>query len=128
MADINHVGIYVADLEAAKTFFEKYFGAHAGDRYHNPKKEFSSYMMSLGNGARLEIMSRPGLRRNDERGTIYGYAHVSISVGGKAEVDEITLKLVADGYKCIDGPRTTGDGYYESAVLDAEGNVIEITV
>lgn len=128
MAEINHVGIYVADLEAAKAFFEKYFGARAGDRYHNPKKEFSSYMLSLGNGARLEIMSRPGLRKLDGCSTSYGYAHVSVSVGSKAGVDEATRKLVADGYECIDGPRTTGDGYYESAVLDAEGNVIEITV
>lgn len=128
MVSLNHIGLYVSDIEASKTFFEKYFGAVSGERYHNPNKLFSSYMLSFGDGAKLEIMTKPNLSVIKGRTNNYGYAHISISVGSKENVDLTTQKLVADGYKNIDGPRTTGDGFYESTILDAEGNVIEITV
>lgn len=128
MISLNHIGLFVSDIEAARTFFEKYFGAVPSALYHNPRKSFSSYMLSLGDGAKLEIMTKPDLSEIKERTNNYGYAHISISVGSKENVDFTTQKLIADGYKNIDGPRTTGDGFYESAILDAEGNVIEITV
>lgn len=96
--------------------------------YHNPKKQFSSYMLSFDGDTKLEIMTRPDFIDNGSKNGRYGYAHVSISVGSKENVDEITRRLVADGYEHCDGPRTTGDGFYESAILDAEGNIIEITV
>lgn len=128
MAYLNHIGLYVNDIEGAKHFFEKYFYAKAGEKYHNPRKSFSSYLLSFGDGATLEIMTKPDLNTMTNRTNNYGYAHISMSVGSKEKVDELTKRLIADGYFNLDGPRTTGDGYYESAILDAEGNIIEITV
>lgn len=127
MPHLNHIGLYVEDIEEARRFFEKYFDAKAGGKYHNPRKSFSSYLLSFGDGAKLEIMTKPDLSVVKARTNNYGYAHISISVGSKENVDLTTQKLVADGYRNIDGPRTTGDGFYESTILDAEGNVIEIT-
>jgi len=128
MPHLNHIGLYVKDLEEAKRFFEKYFEAKAGEKYHNPRKSFSSYLLSFGDEAAVEIMSKPSLNSMTDRINNYGYAHISISVGSKEKVDELSKRLIDDGYSHLDGPRTTGDGYYESAILDAEGNVIEITV
>lgn len=128
MAYLNHIGLYVKDIEASKVFFEKYFGAKSGEKYHNERKSFSSYLMSFSDGATLEIMTKPNLNSMPDRTDNYGYAHISISVGSKETVNEITKCLADDGYIHLDGPRTTGDGYYESAFIDAEGNVIEITV
>ena len=128
MAHINHIGIYVKDIEASRLFFEKYFSAKAGEKYHNPRKSFSSYLLSFGDGSTLEIMTKPGLNSMSDRTNNYGYAHISMSVGSKEKVDELTRRLIDDGFSHFDGPRTTGDGYYESAILDAEGNIIEITV
>lgn len=127
MPHLNHIGLYVKDIEEARRFFEKYFDAKAGEKYHNLRKSFSSYLLSFGDGAKLEIMTKPDLSVVKARTNNYGYAHISIYVGSKENVDLTTQKLVADGYRNIDGPRTTGDGFYESAILDAEGNVIEIT-
>lgn len=127
MAHINHIGLYVQDLELEKQFFEKYFGASSGEMYHNPLKGFFSYMLSFGNGAQLEIMHREsfsGHHQNDK----FGYAHIAFSVGSKNNVDSITSKLKNDGFEVLDGPRTTGDGFYESSIADHEGNLIEITV
>lgn len=120
---INHIGLYVSDLEAAKTFFAKYFGATAGEMYQNPRKGFKSYMMELGNGSRLELMTRHGI----DGARALGDCHISMSVGGKAEVDSMAMRLKADGYEVVDGPRTTGDGYYECCIKGIDGNLIEIT-
>lgn len=128
MPHLNHIGLYVNDIEGAKHFFEKYFYAKAGEKYHNPRKSFSSYLLSFGNGATLEIMTKPDLNSISDRTNNYGYAHISMSVGSKEKVDELTKRLIDDGFSHVDGPRTTGDGYYESAILDEEGNIIEITV
>ena len=128
MAHLNHIGLYVNNIEEAKHFFEKYFDAKAGEKYHNPRKSFSSYLLSFDDGATLEIMTKPGLNSMTDRTNYYGYAHISLSVGSKEKVDGLTKRLIDDGYFHLDGPRTTGDGYYESAILDAEGNIIEITV
>jgi len=120
---INHIGLYVSDLEAAGTFFERYFGAEAGERYVNERKGFQSYMMALGGGARIELMTRSGINGSKALGD----CHISISVGGKATVDAMARRLSSDGYELLDGPRTTGDGYYECSVAGIDGNLIEIT-
>ena len=125
---IEHIAVYVRDLEVARAFFEKYFRAESGAMYHNPLTGFRSYFLSFEGGARLELMSRPEVTdgRADPFGC--GYAHIAISLGSTEAVNELTDRLRADGYKIISEPRTTGDGYYESSVADSEGNIIELTI
>lgn len=125
---IEHVALYVQDLEAARTFFERYFDARAGAPYHNERTGFRSYFLMFDDGARLEIMTRPSMTELEKPSARTGYAHIALSVGSKDAVDALTARLAADGYEVLSGPRTTGDGYYESCILDAEGNQIEITV
>jgi len=125
---IDHIALYVTDLISMRDFYVKYFGARSNDGYHNPKTEFRSYFLIFENGARLELMSRPEI--TDRQKPLYqsGYIHLAFSVGSKEKVDELTARLKADGFELISGPRITGDGYYESCILDPEGNQIEITV
>ncbi|PHN04987.1 VOC family protein [Flavilitoribacter nigricans] len=127
---IEHLAIWVADLEATRRFYETYFGAQSNDRYHNPRKQFSSYFLSFTDGCRLELMHRPDIQAlSDKAGQEYrGIIHFAVSVGSEAKVDALTERLRADGYTVIGEPRRTGDGYYESVVLDPESNRIEITV
>lgn len=125
---IEHVAMYVNDLEKAKIFFETYLDARANADYHNPKTDFRSYFLSFDDGARLEIMNKPQMQDSPKALTQTGYIHIAFSVGSKEKVDELTAKLKEDGYEIISGPRITGDGYYESCVVGIEGNQIEITV
>lgn len=125
---IEHTALYVSDLERARQFFEKYFGAGAGELYHNVKTGFRSYFLTFDEGSHLEIMNRPLLADSDREKPCTGYAHIAISVGDRRQVDALTERLAADGYAVLSGPRTTGDGYYESCIADSEGNLIEITV
>ena len=125
---IEHVAMYVMDLERAKYFFEKYFDGKAGPLYQNKNTGFSSYFISFEGGPRLEIMHKAGLIGQDQAMTRAGFSHIAFGVGSKEKVDGLTARLKADGYEVISGPRTTGDGYYESCILDPEGNQIEITV
>ena len=122
----DHAAMYVRDLAAAKHFFEKYFGAESGALYHNPRTGFRSYFLSFG-GARLELMQRPDVAEGALPDRL-GYAHIALAVGSAAAVDALTARLRADGFAVVSGPRTTGDGYYESCVAGPEGNLIEITV
>ena len=124
---IEHAAIYVNDIEAEKEFFTRYFGASAGEMYHNKNTGFRSYFLSFDGGARLELMTAPGLQNMDRPPLRTGFAHLAFSVGSRNEVDALTERLRADGCAVVSGPRVTGDGYYESCVLDAEGNRIEIT-
>ena len=124
---IEHAAMYVNDIEAEKEFFTRYFGATAGEMYHNKNTGFSSYFLSFDGSARLELMTAPELQDMDKPGLRTGFAHLAFSVGSCKEVDALTERLRADGYAVVSGPRVTGDGYYESCVLDAEGNRIEIT-
>ena len=112
-----------------RAFYEKYFGAHANDKYINAKKGFESYFLSFTEGCRLEIMQMPGIpaSENDIYKQFTGLIHFALSTGSKAEVDRLTELLRTDGYEVVGEPRTTGDGYYESVVLDPDGNRIEIT-
>lgn len=125
---IEHIAMYVNDLEKTKNFFEKYFGAGSNAGYHNLKTDFRSYFLTFDDGARLEIMNRPEMNDMEKDIARTGYIHIAFSVGSKEKVDELTGTLKAAGYDVISGPRTTGDGYYESCIVTMEGNQIEITV
>ncbi len=125
---IEHIAMYVTDLEGAKAFFEKYFGGKSNNIYHNKTTGFKSYFISFDDGSRLEIMTRPGMADGEKHLSRTGYIHLAFSVSSKENVDELTAALKADGYQVISGPRTTGDGYYESCVVAIEGNQVEITV
>ena len=125
---IEHIALYVNDLENAKQFFIKYFGAEANDGYHNLRTDFRSYFLTIDDGARLEIMTTPKMEDQAKVLARTGFAHIAFSVGSKERVDSLTAELKADGYEVISGPRTTGDGYYESCVVGVEGNQVEITV
>jgi len=125
---IEHVAIWTADLAQCKHFYSAYFGASAGPHYVNSAKGFESCFLSFADGARLEAMTTtslqlvelgPGAQR-------LGLTHLAISVGSELNVDELTLRLRNDGFAVVDEPRRTGDGYYESVVLDPDGNRIEI--
>lgn len=124
---IEHVAMYVNDLERSRDFFVKYFGAKSNDGYHNPKKQFRSYFLSFDGEARLEIMNKADQVDSEKNLAATGFIHLAFSVGSKEKVDELTARLKADGYEVISEPRMTGDGYYESCILDFEGNQIEIT-
>ena len=125
---IEHIAMYVNDLEKTKDFFVKYFNATSNEGYHNKTTDFRSYFLSFEEGARLEIMNKPQMM-DDEKGlNRTGFVHIAFSLGSKEAVDILTERMQSDGYNVISGPRTTGDGYYESCIIEIEGNQIEITV
>jgi lactoylglutathione lyase len=115
-AAIEHLALWTDDLEGLRWWYERWLGARAGPRYENADKGFSSYFLEFDGGARLELMHMPG----QELGL---RAHVAFALGSRAAVDELAAEIGA-----VDGPRTTGDGYYEAVVLDPDGNRVELTV
>ncbi len=125
---VEHIALYVKDLEKAKNYYEEYFDAKAGELYHNKNTGFKSYFLSFEDGARLEIMNLPELKEKLQNNKRTGFIHLAFSVGSEEKVRELTYKIQNDGYEVTSNPRTTGDGYYESCVVDTEGNLIEITV
>lgn len=125
---IDHIAMYVNDLEGTRKFFEQYMGAVSNNLYHNEKTGFKSYFLTFGDGARLEIMNRPNMDDAGKTLQRTGLIHIAFSVGSKEKVDLLTAQMKKDGYHVISGPRTTGDGYYESCIVAIEGNQIEITV
>lgn len=125
---IEHIAMYVNDLEATREFFVTFFGGTSNDGYHNINTDFRSYFISFDDGARLELMNKPMLVDNDKDLNRTGYVHIAFSVGSKEAVNELTAKIKNAGYKVVSGPRTTGDGYYESCIVAIENNQIEITV
>ena len=125
---IEHIALYVNDLEKARDFFVKYLDGTSNNGYHNPKTDFRSYFISFEDGARLELMNKPDIADDEKKLNRTGYAHIAFSVGSKEKVDSLTVTLKSDGYEVVSGPRTTGDGYYESCIVAIEGNQIEITV
>ncbi len=127
---IEHVAIWTRDLEQLKEFYQTYFQASAGPKYVNAAKQFESYFLTFTSGARLELMQMPPIVEwpDDGEGQLRGYSHLAFSVGSKEGVDTLTARLKKDGYRVQDGPRWTGDGYYESRVRDCDGNRVEITI
>lgn len=125
---IEHIAIWVKDLERSKEFYQKYFGAVSNEKYHNPVKNFESYFLSFDQGCRIEIMTRPDIKEseNSYESQQFGIIHLAFSVDSKEKVNELTETLRRDGYTIAGEPRTTGDGYYESVILDPENNIIEI--
>lgn len=125
---IEHVAMYVNDLQKVKIFFEQYFDAKSNTEYHNQNTGFKSYFLTFDDGTRLEIMKKPQMEDREKTLARTGYIHIAFSVGNKEKVNALTAKLKLDGYDVISGPRTTGDGYYESCIVGIEGNQIEITI
>lgn len=124
---IDHVALWTRDLERSRTFYEAYFGGVANGRYTNSAKGFASYFCTFENGSRLELMQMPGIVDGPAAEAI-GWAHIAMATGSRDHVDTLTERLRADGYTIASEPRVTGDGYYESVVLDPDGNRVEITV
>lgn len=124
---IEHVAMYVNDLENTKDFYTKFFGAKIDKRYHNFLTGLQTYFLTFDDNTRLEIMTRPEVEVIEKSLTQSGYIHLAFSVGSKEKVDKLTKNLKKAGYEVISGPRTTGDGYYESCILGPENNQIEIT-
>ena len=127
---VEHIAIWTKDIEGLRQFYEKYFDASANEKYTNSEKGFSSYFLSFDSGARLEIMQMSSVPEtaNDPYKQFTGLIHIAISVGSAEKVDTLTANLAKNGYEVLDSPRETGDGYYESTVLDPENNRIEVTV
>ncbi|AZQ47396.1 glyoxalase/bleomycin resistance/extradiol dioxygenase family protein [Bacillus albus] len=124
---IEHIAIWVNDLELMRSFYTKYFNGKSNSLYHNEVTQFESFFITFESGARLEIMRKKGIEK-EPNPNITGYAHMAFSVGSEERVNELTTTLKNDGYPLLNGPRFTGDGYYESVISDPEGNQIEITI
>ena len=125
---IDHAALFCRDLEQMRQFFIDYFDARSNEQYHNPRTGLRTYILSFTEGStRLELMQRPDVQDADPSQPAIGYVHLSFAVGSKKGVDLLTRRLAADGYTVTSGPRTTGDGYYESSILGPEGIQIEIT-
>ena len=125
---IEHIAIWVEDLEKMKEFYLRFFDLTSTEKYTNPKKQFSSYFLSFESGARIELMHKPNLCKQDvSPEESFGLAHFTISLGSKERVDQLTKWIRESGFSVIGEPRTTGDGYYESVIADPEGNRIELT-
>ncbi len=127
---LEHLALWVKDLEKMKAFYMQYFQMKSGEKYVNPDEQFSSYFLSFNeDSARIEFMHRSDLSDlSTKHSMTYGLTHFAISVGSKEQVDTLTNQLRYDGYTIVREPRTTGDGYYESVVEDCEGNWVEVTI
>lgn len=125
---ISHIAMYVSDIEKSKDFYIKYFGAVPNEKYHNSKTGLETYFLSFDGYVRLEIMQRPDTVSVEKSELAEGFAHLAFGVGSRENVDRLTEQLREDGFTVAGEPRITGDGYYESVVLDNDGNRIEITV
>lgn len=125
---IEHIALWTKDIENMKNFYVKYFNGKSNEKYINSEKKFESYFISFDSGARLEIMQMQNIpeNRNDINSQYIGLIHLAFSVENKKNVDELTENLRENGFKVVGEPRTTGDGYYESCILDPDGNRIEI--
>jgi lactoylglutathione lyase len=122
---IEHVGLWVRDIDKVAAFYSRYFGARVGALYQNARKGFESRFVSFGAGARLEIMKRTDVGQSAAT-ELLGFAHVALVVGDEAAVDALAARFVKDGVVPDSGPRRTGDGYYECVVRDPEGNRVEV--
>ena len=111
-----------------REFYLQFFDLNSNEKYHNSKKNFSSYFLSFPTGARIELIYKPEISEIIKTADLnFGLTHYAISVGSKEKVDELTNLIRQNGYRVVQEPRTTGDGYYESVISDPEGNIIELT-
>lgn len=126
---IEHVAIWTKNLEVMRTFYTIYFSARCNAKYVNEKKGFSSYFLSFEGGSRIELMQMNAIpeSKDDSYLQAIGLTHIAFSLDTDEQVDIMTKRFEIDGYEVLDGPRRTGDGYYESVILDPEGNRLEIT-
>ncbi len=124
---IEHIALWSKNIEKLKNFYIEYFEASPNEGYQNKRTGFSSYFLSFQEGSRLEIMHIKGIKSWKKRKKIKGYCHLAFCVKSKDEVIQLTEKIKKDGYTVLSNPRMTGDGYFESVVLDPDGNEIEIT-
>jgi lactoylglutathione lyase len=126
---IEHVAVWTHDLDGLRDFYERWLGGVPGDRYERPETGYTSYFLSFDDGARLELMSRPDIpaTKDSPHAQFTGLVHLAFALGSEERVDALTAELAAAGVEVLDGPRRTGDGYYESSVLDPDGNRIELT-
>jgi lactoylglutathione lyase len=127
---LEHVAIWTDDLERLIAFYTKFFDGKANKIYINKAKQYESYFITFRSGARLELMTRPFLpeNMNDTIGLQHkGIIHLAFEAATKKEVDEKALEFIANGFQILDGPRVTGDGYYEFVTLDPDNNRIEVT-
>ena len=129
MPSIEHVAIWSADIERLRAFYTRYLCGIAGQKYTNRNTGFQSYFVTFDSGARLELMQSSAIPANliSPAEQYQGIIHLAFAVGSAERVDELTAQLAGDGYTIASAPRHTGDGYYESCVLDPDGNRIEIT-
>jgi lactoylglutathione lyase len=127
---IEHIALWTRDLERLKGFYVEFFQGHASPKYINHETRFESYFIEFEPRARLELMYRPDIVENriEALAEGWGYIHLAMAVGSREKVDALTSRLEQAGYPVVSRPRITGDGYYESCILDPEGNRVEITV
>ncbi len=126
---IEHIALWADNLELLREFYCRWFNAAASPQYHNPRKGFTSCFLTFPDGiTRLELMNTPGITDTEADGLRRGYCHIAISLDSRQKVDETTAAMHREGVTVISGPRTTGDGYYESVIEDPEGNLVELTV
>ncbi|EAZ80521.1 VOC family protein [Algoriphagus machipongonensis] len=126
--NLEHLAIWVSDLEKMKAFYMQFFEMKSGEKYHNPTKNFTSYFLSFESGARIELMHKPAIEESKNRNNSFGFTHIAISTGSKERVISLTKTIKDAGYEVVGEPRLTGDGYFESVILDPEGNAIELTI
>lgn len=123
---LDHIALYVEDLEKMKDFYVGFFDAKHNQKYHNPRTGLQTYFLSFDNGARLEIMQRPAMSPRTSEEHPLGYVHIAFKLGSSELVDQLTKTLQESGVPLLNGPRMTGDGYYESVLTYPEGNLIEL--
>lgn len=122
---LTHTALWTNDPERSRDFYVLYFGGKSNEKYVNPKKGFASYFVTFEGGASLEIMQRKDICEIYESEHI-GLAHIAFLAGSPQKVNQQVERLRGDGYRICGEPRVTGDGYYEGAVLDPDGNTVEI--
>ena len=125
--NISHIAIYTKELEVMKSFYCRYFKGVSNTKYVNPVKEFESYFIHFQHGAKLELMSKRGITKPAGEKEHIGFSHIAFKLDSKQAVLDLTEILRKDGFTVVGEPRTTGDGFFESLVLDPEGNRVELT-
>lgn len=123
---VHHIAIYTPDLERLRKFYCNYFNAKSNELYHNEETDLMTYFLTFDDGSKIEIMTKPELSMINNKFDYFGFSHIAMAMESKKRVDEITEKIKNDGYELKSEPRITGDGYYESCILDPDGNKIEI--